>query len=98
MREGGHNLIPILILIGLLVWGFTPTYAAGLSILAVIVTSWFSKNKMGLMAICEALAKGARNMVPTAVLLVSIGLVVNVLGTTGIGKHLLADDQSLGRR
>lgn len=86
MLEGGHNLIPILILISLLVWGFTPTYAAGISILAVIVTSWLSKNKMGPMAICEALAKGARNMVPTAVLLISIGLVVNVLGTTGIGN------------
>jgi TRAP transporter 4TM/12TM fusion protein len=86
MRESGHNLIPIALLIGLLVWGFTPTYAAGLSILAVIVTSWFSKNRMGPRAICEALAKGARNMVPTAVLLVSIGLVVNVLGTTGVGN------------
>jgi TRAP transporter 4TM/12TM fusion protein len=86
MRDGGHNLIPIFLLIGLLVWGFTPTYAAGISILAVIVTSWLSKNKMGPRAIAEALAKGARNMVPTAVLLVTIGLVVNVLGTTGIGN------------
>lgn len=87
MRDGGHNLIPIALIIALLVWGFTPTYAAGISILAVIATSWLSKDhKMGVMAICEALAKGARNMVPTAVLLVAIGLAVNVLGTTGIGN------------
>ncbi len=86
MREGGHNLIPIALLVGLLIWGFTPTYAAGLSILAVVGTSWLSKKPMGPRAIAEALAKGARNMVPTAVLLVAVGLVVNVLGTTGIGN------------
>lgn len=87
LRDGGHNLIPILLLIGLLVTGFTPTYAAGISILAVVATSWLTKkSRMGPRAICEALAKGARNMVPTAVLLVTIGLVVNVLGTTGVGN------------
>lgn len=87
MRDGGHNLIPLLLLIGLLVTGYTPTYAAGISILAVIATSWLTKkSRMGPRAICEALAKGARNMVPTAVLLVTIGLVVNVLGTTGVGN------------
>jgi TRAP transporter 4TM/12TM fusion protein len=87
IRQGGFAfLIPITVLIGLLVWGFTPTYAAGISILAVVVASWFTPNRMGPRAIFEALALGARNMVMTAILLCSVGLVVNVIATAGIGN------------
>jgi TRAP transporter 4TM/12TM fusion protein len=86
LRAGGHSLIPIAVLIGLLVYGFTPTYAAGISILAAIVASWLSPQRMGPRAIVEALALGARNMISTAVLLVAVGLVVNAIGTTGVGN------------
>jgi len=86
LREGGHSLIPIAVLIGLLIYGFTPTYAAGLSMLSVIAASWLSPNRMGPRAIVDALALGARNMIATAVLLVAVGIIVNVLGTTGIGN------------
>jgi len=86
-KKGGIAfLLPIGVLIGLLIYGFTPTYAAGISILAVIVSSWFSPNKMGMKGIIEALAMGARNMVMTAILLCAVGLIVNVIATTGIGN------------
>ncbi len=85
-KDGWHSLVPIIVLIGLLIWGYTPTYAAGFAILAVVVASWLSKKPMGPRAILEALATGPRNMISTAVLLVSVGLVVNVIGTTGIGN------------
>ncbi|CZF80718.1 TRAP transporter permease [Grimontia marina] len=85
--SGWHNLIPLAVLVFLLIQGFTPTYAAGISILSVIAASWLSKdNKMGPSAVIEALALGAKNMAPTAILLVGIGLVVNVISTTGIGN------------
>lgn len=86
-KKGGIVfLLPIGVLIALLIYGFTPTYAAGLSILAVITASWFSPNRMGLKAIIEAMALGARNMVMTAILLCSVGLIVNVISTAGIGN------------
>jgi TRAP transporter 4TM/12TM fusion protein len=86
MKDGGHNLIPIVVLVILLTYGFTPTYAAGLSIVSVIVASWLSPRKMGPRAIVEALALGAKNMTTVAVLLVAVGIVVNVISTTGIGN------------
>lgn len=87
MRQGGHSLIPIAVLIALLVQGFTPTFAAGYGILAVVAASWLSPgHRMGPRAVLEALALGARNMVSVAVLLVSVGLIVNAIGTTGIGN------------
>ena len=87
LRSGGLPfLIPIGVLVGLLVWGFTPSYAAGYAIIAVIGASWLTPKRMGPRAIIDALALGARNMVTTAVLLVAIGLVVNAVATTGLGN------------
>jgi len=87
LKQGGLPfLLPISVLIGLLISGFTPTYAAGISIMAVIIASWLTPNKMGIRAILEALALGAKNMILTAILLCSVGLIVNVIATTGIGN------------
>lgn len=88
LREGGHSLIPIVVLIGLLIHGFTPAYAAGVSILTVIASSRLGKSPMGPRAVLDALALGARNTASTAVLLIGIGLIVNVIGTTGLGNTL----------
>ena len=87
LKTGGLPfLLPISVLIGLLIYGYTPTYAAGISIVAVIAASWLTPNKMGVRAVLDALALGARNMVMTAILLCSVGLVVNVIATAGIGN------------
>ncbi|WP_220720890.1 TRAP transporter permease [Agarivorans litoreus] len=86
MREGLSFIVPVTLLIVLLVMGYTPTYAAVIAIIAVIVSSWFTPNKMGLTAIADAFALGSRNMVVTAVLLCSVGLIVNVIATAGIGN------------
>ncbi len=87
-RGGVSFLLPIAVLIGMLLWGFTPTYAAGAGMLAVIVGSWLGPRPMGPKAVLEALALGARNMVTTAMLLVTIGLVVMVVATTGLGNTI----------
>lgn len=86
-KEGGASFcIPIATLITLLVIGFTPTYAAVFGILAVIASSWLTKNRMGPKAVVEAFVMGSKGMVLTAVLLCSVGLVVNVIATAGIGN------------
>ncbi len=85
-NEGLSFIVPIVLLIGMLVAGFTPTYAAAGSIVAVVVTSWLTRTRMGPRAILDALALGARNMVMTAILLCAVGLIVNVIATVGIGN------------
>jgi TRAP transporter 4TM/12TM fusion protein len=88
MRRGGLQFfMPIGVLMGLLIAGFTPTYCAGVAILALIAASWMRKGYgMGPTAIYEALVKGTYNMILTAVLLVGVGVVVNAIATTGIGN------------
>ncbi len=78
--------LPIGVLVGLMVWGYTPTYAAGIAIISVVVSSWVTKNPMGPMAVLEALALGAKNMIMTAVLLVAIGVVIAAVTISGIGN------------
>ncbi len=86
LREGFHFFIPLATLIGLLVYGFTPTYAAGISIVVIVLSSYLTKNKkMSLRDIIEALALGTQNMIVTGVLLVSIGVVVGIINISGIG-------------
>ena len=87
MKRGGASfIIPVAVLIGLLIVGFTPTYAAVIGILTVIASSWLTRSPMGPRAVLEALALGAKNMIMTAVLLCAVGLVVNVIATAGVGN------------
>ncbi len=90
LKEGINFLIPVLLLILLLVRGFTPTYAACAGILAIIVVSWFQKKtRMGWRDILDALYIGARNSVSTAAILICAGVVVGIVGITGVGVTLL---------
>lgn len=85
-QGGASFVIPIALLISLLVAGFTPTYAAVIGIVAVIASSWLTKNRMGPKAIFEAMVMGTKGMVMTAILLCTVGLIVNVIATAGVGN------------
>jgi len=86
LREGFHFIIPLSTLIGLLIYGFTPTYSAGIAIIAIIGSSYLTKNKrMGIKEILEALALGSQNMVVTGVLLISVGIIVGIINISGVG-------------
>ncbi|QFU03118.1 Sialic acid TRAP transporter permease protein SiaT [Halomonas sp. THAF5a] len=86
LKGGWHYLLPLVVLVAALIYGFTPTYAAGIAILSVVAASWLSKTPMTFRAILEALSLGTRNMITTAILLMTVGLIVNVVSTTGIGN------------
>lgn len=86
MKDGWHFLLPLVVLIAALIYGFTPTYAAGIAILSVIFASRLSRHPMGIRDILDALAMGAKNITTTAILLITVGLIVMVVSTTGIGN------------
>ncbi|WP_419768676.1 TRAP transporter permease [Arcobacter sp.] len=86
LREGFHFIIPITTLVGLLIYGYSPTYAASIAIITIVLASYLTKNKrMGIKEILEALALGSQNMVVTGVLLIAVGVIVGVINISGVG-------------
>ncbi len=99
LREGWHFLLPIGLLIGLLMYGFTPTYSAAIATLGVVVASWMRKEtRMGLKDIGEALFLGAKNTISTGVVLLCSGIIVGIVLMTGMGTtfSIIAMDLSGG--
>jgi len=85
LREGIHFFIPIVVLVYLLVIGFSPTFSAGYSIIAIVLSSYLSKNhKMKPFDILDSLALGSKNMVMTGILLVTVGIIIGSISITGI--------------
>ncbi len=85
LKEGIQFTIPIIILIVLLVRGFTPTYAACIGIGCVVVVSWFKKDtRMGIKDIIDALHLGAKNTISTAAILICTGIIIGVVAITGV--------------
>ena len=85
LKEGIHFTIPVIILVALLVRGFTPTYAACISIASIIAVSWFKKDtRMGIKDVLDALYMGARNTLSTAAILICVGIIIGVVAITGV--------------
>ena len=86
LKEGWNFFIPIAVLIGLLMSGFTPTYSACAGIGSIVVASWLNKKtRMGFKDILDAFAQGARGMVTTGVILLCSGIVIGVVLMVGAG-------------
>ena len=86
LKEGWNFFIPIGLLIGLLIYGFTPTFAASASIPGIVGASWLNRRtRMGGRDILDALSLGAQNMVSTGVILLCSGIVVGVVLLVGVG-------------
>tara|TARA_Y100000758_G_scaffold60216_1_gene38437 strand:+ start:11778 stop:13790 length:2013 start_codon:yes stop_codon:yes gene_type:complete len=86
LKEGWHFIIPLTVLVGFLIAGRTPTSSAAFAIISVIAASWLSTKPMRLTDIFDAVVGGVKTMVSTALLLVAVGIIINVVTTTGIGN------------
>lgn len=86
LKQGWHFVIPMVVLVSLLVIGRTPTTSAAFAIISVIAASWLSSTPMRLPDIFDAIVDGVQTMVSTALLLVAVGIIINVVTTTGVGN------------
>jgi TRAP transporter 4TM/12TM fusion protein len=85
IRRQGHLFVPVLIILALLIYGFTATYAAIVSTVAVIVLSWLRpETRVGLRRSIEALRDGAEQTVPVAMATASAGIVIGIILQTGL--------------
>ncbi len=86
LKQQGHLLIPLVVLLGLLALGFTPLYSAVISIFATIGASWLRKEtRMTWRIIVQATVEGARSAITVGMSCAIIGVIIGTVSLTGLG-------------
>lgn len=89
LRERGHLLLPLIMLVVLLMMGYSPTLVAVFTIIATIVIAAFRKSsRMNFHDILQALESGVRDSLGVAVACAAVGITVGVFSLTGLGLKL----------
>ncbi|WZL73773.1 TRAP transporter permease [Clostridiaceae bacterium 35-E11] len=98
LKQRGHLLIPLVVLLGLLIKGFTPIYAAFYSIIVTILASALKKEtRMSFKDLIDALESGARTALGVAMSCAIVGLIIGVATLTGFGLKLAGAILFLGK-
>ncbi|MBP1155591.1 MULTISPECIES: TRAP transporter fused permease subunit [unclassified Paenibacillus] len=85
-KRRGHLLLPIVIMLGLLVLGFSPSYSVTYAILSIVIIAAFRKEtRMNFQTILDALQDGAKGMLMIAAATATAGMISGMFGLTGLG-------------
>jgi len=86
VKRGGHLFLSILVIIVLLVVGYTPMFASFWAIISILVLSSLRKEtRMSPVDILSALEEGARMAVPVSIACASAGLIIGCVFVSGMG-------------
>jgi TRAP transporter 4TM/12TM fusion protein len=81
----GHLFLPVIVLLILLFWGFTATYAAIVATASVIVIAALRKaTRLSWRTCIVALREGAEHTVPVAMACAAAGIVIGIVLQTGL--------------
>jgi TRAP transporter 4TM/12TM fusion protein len=89
MKSQGHLLLPVIIIVGLLVTGYTPQASGFWAIVSVLVLTGLKKNtRMRWDKILSALETGAKNSISITAVCACAGLIVGSVIMTGLGLKI----------
>jgi TRAP-type uncharacterized transport system fused permease subunit len=84
-RRGWYLLLPIVVLIAVMVAGYSPQFAAFYAIVSTVAVSWLrQETRMGPKEIWLALVDAGKNCLFVAALVGAVGILIGVLSLTGI--------------
>ena len=85
-KDGWHLLTPIIIIVVMLIKGFTPVYSAIWGILSALIVGNLRKNtRMHWRDFLKMLQQGARNALSVGVCCAAIGIVIGITSQTSLG-------------
>lgn len=88
-KERGHLAIPLIVIVYLLVTGYTPMRAALVAIVLSIAVSALKKStRMKPIEIVRGLEAGAKNVLGVAIACAAAGIIIGVVTKTGVGLKL----------
>lgn len=83
---GIHYLVAILLLVYMIVNGYSPTYSVCFATLALIIVSFVKKeSRLTIPKIIDAMVQGGIKSLPVASACAAAGIIVGVVSITGIG-------------
>jgi TRAP transporter 4TM/12TM fusion protein len=88
MVERGHLFLPLVVIVVVLLAGYSAAFSALCGIGSVIPTTWLrasTRKTFTLQAIIEALESGARNTLVVALACACAGIVIGTITLTGLG-------------
>ena len=89
LRERGHLALPLIVIVYLLVAGYTPMRAALVAIVLSILCSMIRQStRMKPIEIVQGLERGARSVLSVLVACAAAGIVIGVVTKTGVGLKL----------
>ena len=89
MRERGHLLVPIIVIVYLLLIGRTPLYAAFYGIISSIAVSFLTKaTRLTWKSFFKAMESGARQSVGVGIACAVVGNIIGITNLTGLGLVL----------
>jgi len=89
VKSSGHLLLPIILLIYLLIVGYTAMKAGFWAVIAVVVISSIKKStRMNLKTVVKAMEDGAKAMLVVLCACACSGIIIGVLTMTGMGLKL----------
>jgi len=88
LRERGHLLIPLVVLLALMFAGYTPLFAAIIAIFVTIPVSWIRKEtRMDLETIVRATVEGSRSAIGVGISCIIIGVIIGSVNMTSLGLN-----------
>jgi TRAP transporter 4TM/12TM fusion protein len=89
MRERGHLLVPIIVIVYLLLIGRTPLYAAFYGIIASVGVSFITKEtRLTWKSFLKAMESGARQSIGVGIACAVVGNIIGITNLTGLGLVL----------
>ena len=86
LAEGAHFLAAVAVVVALLLMNYSPPLVGAAGCLAVVVTGALRRRtRVGPRRLLEGLAQGAVTAVPVSLACAAAGIVVGVIGQTGVG-------------
>ncbi|MBM3644924.1 MAG: TRAP transporter permease [Alphaproteobacteria bacterium] len=88
LRERGHQFIPLIVIVGVLMSGYSAPYAALCGIASAFPVAAMRKTTRDTVTIANilgALEDGARQTLPVAMACATAGVVIGIISLTGVG-------------
>lgn len=86
LKRGGHLFISILVIVVLMIIGYTPMFAAFWAIISILALSFIRKEtRMTPRDILSAFEEGARLAVPVSIACAAAGIIIGCVFVSGLG-------------